>query len=233
MSYCVNCGVELDDSAKSCALCDTPVNNPKKPEPEPVAPFSDIPMVPENMRSKYAASIISVIMLIPNIVCSIVNVFVASQGLWSVYVNCTSMLIWVVFVFPFLTKKTRPILMWAFDTVACAVYVYVFYAMQSANTLWYFILALPIIACLSLCVLVFMLWGRKKKRHWTAVLIHIFTDICIMSILVFLLMAYAGSQTGMVVCLIVLLSALSLIGFYIYCNRSRRMRAWLSKKFFF
>ena len=32
MSYCVNCGVELDDSAKKCALCDTPVINPAKAE---------------------------------------------------------------------------------------------------------------------------------------------------------------------------------------------------------
>ena len=34
MSYCVNCGVELDASATKCPLCDTPVYNPKAPEPE-------------------------------------------------------------------------------------------------------------------------------------------------------------------------------------------------------
>ena len=28
MSYCVNCGVELDASATKCPLCDTPVYNP-------------------------------------------------------------------------------------------------------------------------------------------------------------------------------------------------------------
>ena len=28
MSYCVNCGVELDNSLKKCVLCDTPVINP-------------------------------------------------------------------------------------------------------------------------------------------------------------------------------------------------------------
>ena len=30
MSYCVNCGVELDPSAKKCALCSAPVYNPKE-----------------------------------------------------------------------------------------------------------------------------------------------------------------------------------------------------------
>ena len=38
MSYCVNCGVELTESANSCPLCDTPVINPnilnaKRPDP--------------------------------------------------------------------------------------------------------------------------------------------------------------------------------------------------------
>ena len=33
MSYCVNCGVELEASLKECPLCNTPVINPKQPHP--------------------------------------------------------------------------------------------------------------------------------------------------------------------------------------------------------
>ena len=29
MSYCVNCGVELDNTVKQCPLCDTVVINPR------------------------------------------------------------------------------------------------------------------------------------------------------------------------------------------------------------
>lgn len=32
MSYCVNCGVELEASLKECPLCNTPVINPKELE---------------------------------------------------------------------------------------------------------------------------------------------------------------------------------------------------------
>ena len=32
MSYCVNCGVELDPSLKKCPLCNTPVINPNELE---------------------------------------------------------------------------------------------------------------------------------------------------------------------------------------------------------
>lgn len=39
MSYCVNCGVELDASAKKCPLCDTPVYNPKDRNRRSTIPF--------------------------------------------------------------------------------------------------------------------------------------------------------------------------------------------------
>ena len=37
MSYCVNCGVELDRSLKECPLCNTPVMNPRELNIEPDA----------------------------------------------------------------------------------------------------------------------------------------------------------------------------------------------------
>ena len=38
MSYCVNCGVELEKGLPLCPLCDTPVINPKEPKDEDVKP---------------------------------------------------------------------------------------------------------------------------------------------------------------------------------------------------
>ena len=39
MSYCVNCGVELDVSAHACPLCGTPVVNPRCPVDETAQPL--------------------------------------------------------------------------------------------------------------------------------------------------------------------------------------------------
>ena len=40
MSYCVNCGVELDSTASFCPLCRTPVRNPGQPvDRDSPAPF--------------------------------------------------------------------------------------------------------------------------------------------------------------------------------------------------
>ena len=42
MSYCVNCGVELDASARACPLCGTPVVNPRAPvQPDALLPFPE------------------------------------------------------------------------------------------------------------------------------------------------------------------------------------------------
>ncbi|MCQ2463682.1 MAG: DUF6320 domain-containing protein [Clostridia bacterium] len=233
MSYCVNCGVELDESAKKCALCDTEVYLPgKDTAQEQHTPFSSVPLVPAGIKRSFIASVVSICILIPNIICSLINIFIKSHGYWSVYVNCTSILVWVLFVFPFLNKKIRPYLMWAFDTVATAVYVYVFFPLQRENLHWYYNIALPVIAGVSLCVLIFIIWARKKPRHWSAVIIHLFIDICFISMISGICCIMFDSFIGTTVCLIVFLSSLSLAAFGIYCNRSRRMRAWLTKKFF-
>ena len=40
MSYCVNCGVELESSLQECPLCHTPVINPKEADREiPPSPY--------------------------------------------------------------------------------------------------------------------------------------------------------------------------------------------------
>ena len=60
MSYCVNCGVELDGTAAFCPLCQAPVRNPYQPvdrdspSPFPVEP-SEVPLPPQ----RAAAALVS------------------------------------------------------------------------------------------------------------------------------------------------------------------------------
>lgn len=234
MSYCVNCGVELDASAVKCALCNTPVNNPNVENTTDLPkPFSDSPVKIEGVKAKFVASVISVIVFLPNLICFLVNALFTQNVFWSVYVNVTSTLLWIMFVLPFLLKKRRPVLLWLFDTVTSIVYTYFFYALQSDNTRWFFKLALPILLVISVCVLIFMLWLRAKNRHWSAILIHLFADFTFLSVCVgFLVSSFTHSEFALGICLIIAFSALSLMAFFIYCNKSKRVRLWLSKRFF-
>ena len=233
MSYCVNCGVELDTTAKKCVLCDTPVYHPTKQTEEAAStPFSEIPVIPQNMRRKFVALIISYIILIPNIVCTFINIFLTPDNLWFVYLVSTSALLWVLFVSPFLSRKLRPYLMWGFDTVAVALYTFVFHSRKLGGNEWYFSVALPIILIVSACFLAFIYWDRKRKHHWTSKMLHIFVDLVI-SLSVSAVCLYLNERTlSWEICLILDACCLALLFFWLYANKSKKVRAWLSRKVF-
>ena len=232
MSYCVNCGVELDKSAHKCALCDTPVYNPNEKSEETTLPFSHTPDIPAGIKQKFIALIVTFILLIPNIVCVFINLFMNPENLWCIFVASSSFLCWILFVFPFFTKNLHPYLMWGFDTLAVALYTLVFYANDPSDAKWYFNIAVPIIAIVSACVLYFTFWYRKRKRHWTSKVLHIFIDLVI-CLSVASLCFFLGNY--IIACEITLVSAaccLALVFFWLYANKSKKVRAWLAKKLF-
>lgn len=237
MSYCVNCGVELDESANKCALCSTPVYNPSKKEQETAekqTPFSQTTFYPKEIKRRFVAYIITMVLLIPNVVCTFTNIIFQGHGFWSLYVNASSFLAWVIFVFPFCTKKLRPYLIWFFNTVAVCSYVFFFFVMRSSSGgKWFYNTALPIILSLSFLSLVYMMWVRHKKRHWVLKTLHITADTAVMGIVSGLVLEMnLGLKNAFGVGCIVFVSALLLIAFLIYCYSSKHMRAWLSRKFF-
>lgn len=236
MSYCVNCGVELDSSAEKCVLCNTVVINPNKPNEkrEKDTPFArELHIVPEGIKQKFVAYVISIVMLIPNIVCLITNFAFFPGKLWSLDVLATSLLAWVVFVFPFFTKKHKPYLMWAFDTAALMLYFLFLFTMSGNGYGIYLKVILPVIGLLSLQMLVYMLWAIGKKRHIILKTLHIFVDFAIFSLVSGIVVSlgfkvYFAAITGT----IIFVSCLCIIGFLAYCYKSKSMRRYLSKRFF-
>ena len=234
MSYCVNCGVELDKSAKKCALCATPVINPNEITEDIVAekPFAENLQIPKSIKKEFVAFIISVIMLIPNIVMLFLNVFFIRQGFWSIYVGASCLLLWVLFVFPFFTKKSHPYLMWAFDTVAVGGFFFTVYALQGvggAATKS----TLSIIALVSVAVLMLIVWSRLRKHHWTANVIVFLMETTVVSFVAGLLTAYfTGNYAFLAVGIVIAVCTLVMTAFFIYCNRSKHIRNWLNKAFY-
>ena len=235
MSYCVHCGVELDASATKCALCGTPVIDPNTvSQPAQTTPFAETAYVPKEMHRQLVAYIISIILLIPNLVCTLANAIFYADWFWSFYINSTSLLVWVVFVLPFFTKKLRPYLMWAFDTVAVSFYIYFFFVMRyESKASWYFKSALPIVLVIAAEVLFYMIWVRHKKRHWLqqAAVIDFYVGVAAL-VVGSILQINQNFTKAFYIGMIVFISSLVLLAFLIYCNSSKHMRAWLSKKFY-
>lgn len=233
MSYCVNCGVELDSTAKKCALCDTPVYNPlHTPLKDTDTPYSQTPVIPADVKQRFLALIVTYILLIPNIVCILINFFLYPENLWFIYVLSSSLLFWIVFVFPSFTKRLHPYLMWAFDTVAVALYVFVFHAKELGGEKWYFTIALPTILAVSLCVVCYMHWHRKRKRHWTSKILHIFIDLVTVLTVLCVCLYFARHILTFDIVLVLDVCCAALVFFWLYANKSKKVRSWLSKKMF-
>ncbi len=234
MSYCVNCGVELDKSARKCVLCNTPVYNPnEKTELTASTPFAQTPIeIGSGVKRKFIAIVISFILLIPNIICSLVNIFFMPDNLWFIFVVSSSFLVWVVFVFPFITKKPKPYLMWGFDTLVTALYIFVFYATDLGGEKWYVGIALPTIAIVSACCLYYIYWFRQRKRHWTSKILHIFVDLVICLSVTSLCLMLNNHTKGSQLTFLADMCCLGLLFFWLYANKSKKVRAWLAKKMF-
>ncbi len=236
MSYCVNCGVELDDSAEKCALCATPVvnpNKPKAPEEVPESPFAEALHVPEAVRKRFIALIVSLVMLIPCIVCFFVNMFMFTGSFWSAYVVATTLLLWTLFVLPFFIKKHRAYFMLMFDTAAVSLYVYLFYVMGKGRDMWYTQCALPIIIFVSLLIMAYLIWVKRKKRNGILKALFIFIDIALVSLVGGLILSVGGNVAyGTEIGFTLFLCVVAVIAFLAYCYKSKSMRKWLSKRLF-
>ena len=236
MSYCVNCGVELDDSAKKCALCDTPVVNPNKkdiPDNQVESPFGQALHVPKQVKKRFVALVVTLVMLIPCIVCFLLNAFLFKESFWSVYVVATSFLSWILFVLPFFIKNYRAYFMWAFDTIAVSLYVYVFYVMGKGLDEWYTRCALPIILVNAFLVLAYLIWVRFRKRNSILKALVIFAEIAVTAFVSGLLLS-VGTALPYVAEIGFTLSVciLAVVAFLTYCYFSKSMRKWLSERLF-
>lgn len=235
MSYCVNCGVELDGSAKKCPLCDTPVINPnlfgESENANP--PFPSKIELPKKVRSRYAAFIASFIILLPNIICVITNILLTPKMHWSIYVVATSALIYFLAVFPFLISKKYAYLTLVLDAIVTNLYIFIFYYEQSETTGWFFPLAMPITCAFFLTVGFLYSYFRKKKTILKSI-IAILTAILAMDIFICLTVnLYAKSVIITYITMIIAVSSAITLIFFIVANNNIRLRAWLSRKFFF
>ena len=234
MSYCVNCGVELDASAKKCALCSTPIYNPANPPQDKPTPYSDRVVLPAKVRRRFSAFIVSMILLLPNIVCLLINLLVPAESgiFWAKYVNTTSLLAFVLFIFPFLVNKLRVFVLILIDMIAILGYIFFFY-WDFNQSGWFLGVALPMVIVFAVFAAVTAEWGIHKKPDWPILLFVIFLQLAIYAaVTAVAFYMYFQTPLSLAVPVIVAACCVPVAIFFLSVKHNRRLRAWLSRRFF-
>ena len=150
MSYCVNCGVKLDDSLQKCPLCSTTVINPVSPynpDAEKAWPTNEDNLSVKEDKHKIAG-LISLTLGIIAVICTAVNLIYSPQSvydhtkIWSLYVVGALTLIWTLIVPCLLINKARAIIYIGLDAIATSGFLWLVQWMTNGS--WFLSLALPI-----------------------------------------------------------------------------------------
>ena len=112
MSYCVNCGVELDATRGACPLCNTIVYNPKQPvDRKSPTPYPMNEGKSENVDHKELVSLMTIVFATISVVCGVLNWLVFTGTHWSYYVIGGFAVLWVYLMPVFFRDKVNCI--WA------------------------------------------------------------------------------------------------------------------------
>lgn len=160
MSYCVNCGVELEASLRECPLCHTPVINPTKAGKDtPPSPYPTDKGQVEEVKRKDLGILLSVVLTATAVTCLLLNLLVFDHSLWSLQVIGICICLFV-FTFPMVYYRRMPFSVSLLaDGAAVALYLYMI-AYLTPSTAWYWQLGLPIVILVILNTEVFAFLGR-------------------------------------------------------------------------
>ena len=182
MSYCVNCGVELDPSLKSCPLCHTPVINPNELKKEvPSSPYPTQKGQVEVVKRKDWGLLLSIVVLATSVTCILLNLLVFSQNPWSVLIVGACVILWTLLV-PFVIYSRLPIYVSILlDILAVGIYLYMLTYLTNSNA-WFFHVALPIVILIGLLMEVITVLFRHLSTSILAGALYIFIAIPILCI---------------------------------------------------
>ncbi|MCH5260483.1 MAG: hypothetical protein J1F18_12050 [Lachnospiraceae bacterium] len=177
MSYCVNCGVELEASLKECPLCRTPVINPRELSKEtPPSPYPTDKGQVEVVKRKDLGILITVVLTATGVTCLLLNLLVFNAHLWSVLViGCCLCLF--VFTFPAVYYSRTPIwLTLLADGVSVMIYLFLI-TFVTTSAAWFWQVGLPVVIILTLFAELFLLLAKLVPLGVLSCALCLFVEI--------------------------------------------------------
>lgn len=235
MSYCVNCGVELDASAKECPLCNTPVINPRDLERlmDAETPFPKEKGQVEVVKPGDLGMLLSMVLLATAVTCGILNAFVFRENLWSLAVIGVCAVLWVMLIPAVIYMKQPIYVSLLYDGAAVSLYLFMLTFLTESRG-WFWGLGLPIVALVTAIAEVFTLCVRKLPRSFLTVTLYLFTAVGLLCMGLEMLIdryvldriSLSWSAVVLTVCAILDIAIITMLS-------SRRMRGAVRKRMHF
>ncbi len=182
MSYCVNCGVELDKTCKVCPLCNTKVINPKQPlDTSSPKPFPTLEGHTETVPRSDITILMTVILAATAVVCGLLNLFIFQYGSWSLYVIGICVVLWIFFLPLFFPAGFNPYVSLFLDGLSIVMYFGIIAWLHPGNG-WYFHLAVPIIGIVTMLILIFAFCLRYRHRSILSMAAVIVGEIAVLTV---------------------------------------------------
>lgn len=182
MSYCVNCGVELDVSLEECPLCNTPVINPNAiPYSDTTSPFPDNKGQVEVVKRKDFAILLSVVLVATGLTCGLLNLLLFNYNLWSIPIIGICAVLWVFSIPLVIYTKISIYLSILLDGIIVILYLYLLTFMTHSNV-WFYSIALPITLLVTLLVELMDFLINTFKTSFLATALYFFLEIPILCV---------------------------------------------------
>ena len=231
MSYCVNCGVELERSLKKCPLCGVPVVNPmEKEEPESAPAF---PASRDELKKKdrtFWIGFFSIVYLVPIVTCLLCNLLYDRRITWSIYVASGILMLWAFSTSPFYFKKFDYRKMTGIDLIAVLIGLLIIQTVTGGKD-WFLAIALPVVTCCFVILSVFITLAGKKKLRGLGIAASLVTAGGPLALLIEVLVdMYTFGTVTLVWSWFVVAPCLAIAALLILLDRNKNFRQELAKR---
>lgn len=159
--YCIKCGVELSEGQKKCPLCETEVYHPEFLKAEnDTYPKKDTP--PEKFEQKGLMFIVTMLFLIPIVLCFLCDISVHKTVIWSGYAMLGIALAYLVIVLPLWFRRPNPVIFVPCDFVGVlGLLLYIDLTTQGS---WFMQFAFPAVGSFAILATAFVSIYRYVRR---------------------------------------------------------------------
>lgn len=182
MSYCVHCGVQLEETIKECPLCNTPIINPNLKNPlVRTSPFPTKSGQVEMVKRKDFAILLSTVLLSTSVTCGLLNLLVFNTNSWSLLIIAICALIWVFAIPAIIYTKISIYTSLLLDGVIVGIFLWVITFVTNTDA-WFFEIAIPIVTLSTILIETFAFLMRHFRVSYLTTTLYLVIALAILCV---------------------------------------------------